>query len=135
MMIRVGVIACGAFAIAGLVIANEYDKKVNYLAVQARITDLQETCYMEKKSGRTTSTSDTLACETAEFAVKSHPKWQGYDVKYKINVSYSYVSPADSKPHSGKLELSAYPDNKKLATGGEIKVLASKTAADKTRSL
>ena len=135
MMIRVGVIACGAFAVAGLVIADEYDKKVNFLAVQARITELHESCYMEKKSGRTTSTSDTLACGMAEYAVKNHPKWQGYDIKYKIDISYSYVSPADGKPHTGQLVLAAYPDNKKLATGGEIKVLASKTAADKTRSL
>lgn len=135
MTIRASSIAVGVLGLVGVVIVDKYDKNVNYLAVQARITELHESCYMEKTSGRSTWTSETLACEMAELAVKSHPKWQGYNVKYKIEVSYSYVSPADSKPHTGEMILTAYPDNKKLATGGELKVLASKTVADKTRSL
>ncbi|PPD45503.1 MAG: hypothetical protein CTY15_03700 [Methylocystis sp.] len=114
-------------------VVDQYDKKNNYTPIQARVSRVEEKCYMEKRSGRSTWTSDMLACERAQEMVKSHPNWLGYTVKYKINVSYDYVSPVDNRTHSGSRVMSAYPDGKKIYPGSQISIRASKSDPNKTR--
>ncbi len=132
---RLMMLGVAAVGVGGFYLYDQYNKKTNFVPVQARITNVSEICYMEKKSGRTTETSDALACDIAQHAVKSHPKWQGFNVKYKINVDYDYVSPVDQKTHSGKRTLSAYPNGRKLARGEIFNVRASKTDPNKSREI
>jgi hypothetical protein len=65
---------------------------------------------------------------------REHPKWQGYSVKHKIVIRFAYVSPVDGATHDSSLTMTAYP-NGPLRAGDVLRVLASKTKADKTREL
>ncbi|KRR18133.1 hypothetical protein CQ14_36250 [Bradyrhizobium lablabi] len=130
------IVAVGA---AGLATYDQYDKRVNYRRVDARISGVNEQCYMEKvtREGitKTTSTSDLLRCELAEALTREHPKWQGYSVKHKIEIKVAYVSPVDGAPHTSSLQMSAFPNGRPLRAGEIFPILASKTKADKTRSI
>src|SRR5262245_26398359 len=130
------IVALGA---AGLATYDQYDKRVNYRRVDARISGVNEQCYMEKvtREGitKTTSTSDLLRCELAETLTREHPKWQGYSVKHKIEIKVAYVSPVDGAPHTSSLQMSAFPNGRPLRAGEIFPILASKTKADKTRSI
>jgi hypothetical protein len=130
------VIAVGA---AGLAAYNQYDKRVNFKRVDARISAVTDQCYMEKvtREGitKTTSTSDLLRCELAQVLTREHPKWQGYTIKHKIEVRFVFVSPVDGATHASSLEMSAFPGGRPLRAGEVLPVLASKTKADKTRAI
>ena len=90
---------------------------------------------MEKVDGRKTSTSDVLPCERAEVLTRDHPKWQAYEVKHKIEIRFTYVSPVDGATHASSLTMAAFPKGQPLHAGDVLKVLASKSKADKTREL
>lgn len=122
-----------ALGVGGFYIYDRYDKNANYLPVQARVTNVQEVCYLEKRAGRTRTTSDTLACDKAQYLAKNHPSWQDFTVKYKVTVDYDYVSPVDNRTHSGKRTLAAYPDGKKIYRGEIFNIRASKTDPNKSR--
>lgn len=130
------IVAIGAFGIA---IYDQYDKGANYQRVDARISGVNEQCYLEKVERgvitKTTFTSDLTRCETAELLRKEHPKWQGYHVMHKIEVRVVYVSPVDGATHQSSLEMSYFPNGKPLRAGDAYPVLASKTKADKTRMI
>lgn len=127
-----GIVAIG---VGGFYVFDQYDKKANYVPVQARVSKAEELCYMEKKVGRTTTTSDVLACDVAQYAVKNHPKWQGFTVKSKISLEYEYVSPVDNRTHSGKRMMSAWPEGRKLNRGELFQIRASKKNPEKTREI
>ncbi|GIQ72932.1 hypothetical protein ACVIGA_000446 [Bradyrhizobium sp. USDA 3240] len=130
------IVAVGAFGIA---IYDQYDKGANYQRVDARISSVNDQCYLEKVERgvvtKTTFTSDLTRCETAELLRKEHPKWQGYHVMHKIEVRVVYVSPVDGVSHQSSLEMSYFPSGKPLRAGEVFPVLASKTKADKTRMI
>ena len=130
------IVAVGAFGIA---IYDQYDKGANYQRVDARISSVNDQCYLEKVERgvitKTTFTSDLTRCETAELLRKEHPKWQGYHVVHKIEVRVVYVSPVDGVSHQSSLEMSYFPSDKPLRAGEVLPVLASKTKADKTRMI
>lgn len=130
------IVAVGAFGIA---IYDQYDKGANYQRVDARISSVNDQCYLEKVERgvvtKTTFTSDLTRCETAELLRKEHPKWQGYHVMHKIEVRVVYVSPVDGVSHQSSLEMSYFPSGKPLRAGEVLPVLASKTKADKTRMI
>ena len=125
--IAAAVVAFGAY--------DKYDKNTNYQPADARISAVNEQCYMEKVEGRKTSTSDVLRCELAEILTREHPKWQGYEVKHKIEIRFSYVSPVDGATHASSMTMSAFPKGQPQHAGDVLKVLASKSKADKTREL
>jgi hypothetical protein len=129
-----GIVAAG---VVGLVAYDHYDKKANFQPVNGRVSAVNEQCYMEKVERgvltKTTLTSDLLPCELAVVLTRDHPKWQGHDVKHKIEIHFVYVSPVDRATHTSKLQMSAFPNGKPLRAGDVIPVLASKTKADKTR--
>lgn len=127
-----GIILVGA---GGVYAYDQYNKKANFVPVQARVSEVRETCYMEKRVGRRTSTSDTLACDLARKLTQEHPSWQGFQVKQQIVVNYEYVSPVDQRTHSGKRTLSAYPAGKKISRGEIFNVRASKTDPAKSREI
>jgi hypothetical protein len=134
---RMAAIAIVAAVIGGTAIYDNYDKKNNFQPVNARVTAVSEQCYLEKSERgvltRTTSTSDLTRCEVAELLTREHPKWQGYDVKHRIDVSFAYVSPVDGATHAGSHRMSAFPNGRPLRAGEVLPILASKTKADKTR--
>ena len=124
---------------AGFVAYDQYDKKANFQPVNARVSAVNEQCYMEKVERgavtKTTSTSDFLRCELAQVLTREHPKWQGYAVKHKIDVQFSYVSPADGATHTSSQQMSAFPNGQPLRAGDVLPIRASKTKADKTREI
>lgn len=136
---RLAGFAIVAVGLAGFAIYDQFDKKLNYQRVEARIAAINEQCYLEKVERgavtKTTSTSDLVRCELAELLRKGHPKWQGYDVKRKIEVRLVYVSPVDGATHSSSLQMTAFPDGKPLRAGDVFPVLTSKTHPDKTRMI
>ena len=129
----IAAIACG------VAILDHYDKNTNFQPVEARINVINEQCYMEKSERgvltRTTTTSDLLRCDQAEQLTRQHPKWQGYAIHHKIEVRFAYVSPVDRARHESSLMISTFPNGQPLRAGDTLRVLASKTQADKTRSL
>ncbi|WLA78504.1 hypothetical protein [Bradyrhizobium elkanii] len=136
---RFAAIAIVVVGVAGVLIYDRQDKSANYQRVDARISGVSEQCYLEKVERgvitKTTSTSDLTRCEIAELLRKEHPKWQGYDVKHKIEVKVVYVSPVDGATHQSSLQMSYFPNGKPLRAGDVFPVLASKNKADKTRSI
>lgn len=136
---RLAAIAIVAVGIAGFAVYDQYDKKANFQRVEARIAAINEQCYLQKVErgvvSKTTSTSDLVRCEIAELLRRDHPKWQGYDVKHKIEVRIVYVSPVDGATHTSNLQMSAFPNGKPLRPGEVFLVLASKSKADKTRMI
>lgn len=131
-LMGLGVLAIG---LGGFYAFDQYDKRANYAPAQARISKVEELCYMEKEVGRTTTTSDVLGCEIAQYAVKNHPKWNGFTVKSKISVEYEYISPVDNRTHSGKRTMSAWPDGRKLNRGELFQIRASKIDPNKSREI
>ena len=123
--------------VGGFAIYDNYDKKNNYQPVDARISSVSDQCYMEKtESGvltKTTMTSDMINCEIAEVLTRGHPAWQGYAIKHKIEIKFAYVSPVDGATHNSSLQMSVFPKGQTLRMGDVLRVLASKTKADKTR--
>src|SRR5580692_7459999 len=115
---RMAAIGIVAAVIGGTAICDNYDKKNNFQPVNARISAVNEQCYLEKSERgiltRTTSTSDLTRCEVAEFLTRNHPKWQGYDIKHRIDVSFAYVSPVDGATHAGSHRMSAFPTDRPL---------------------
>ncbi|MCC8957376.1 MULTISPECIES: hypothetical protein [Bradyrhizobium] len=136
---RFGAIAIIVVGAAGIAIYDQYDKSANYQRVDARISGVSEQCYLEKVERgvitKTTWTSDLTRCEIAELLRKEHPKWQGYDLKHKIEVKVVYVSPVDGATHQSSLQMSYFPNGKPLRAGDVFPVLASKSKAEKTRTI
>ena len=136
---RLAAFALIAVGAAGIAIDDQYDKGANYQRVDARISAVNEQCYLEKVERgvitKTTWTSDLTRSEVAELLRKEHPKWQGYDLKHKIEVRVVYVSPVDGVSHQSSLQMSYFPNGKPLRAGDVFPVLASKTKAETTRSI
>jgi len=130
--------AVGVFV--ALVLAyDQYDKKTNFQPVNARISAVNEQCYLESVERgvltKTTLTSDLLNCDVAQVLTREHPKWQGFSVKHKIEVRFAYISPVDGTTRTSSQQMSAFPDGKPLRVGDTMLVRASRTKADKTRSI
>jgi hypothetical protein len=130
---RLAVYGTIAVAVAGLAVYDQYDKKANYQPVDARISAVSDQC-CRGAFKKTTSTSDLVRCEVAEVLTREHPKWRGYSIKHKIVIRFAYVSPVDGATHDSSLTMTAFPKGP-LRAGDVLRVLASKTKADKTREL
>ena len=130
-----GLIAAG---IAGFSAYDQYDKRTNFQRVSAHINTVTDQCYLEKVErgvlSKTTSTSDMLRCELAEVLTRDHPKWQGYEIKHKIEIKFAYISPVDNATHMSSLRMSTFPNGQPLHMGDVFQVLAHKSKADKTRA-
>ncbi len=127
------------FGVAAVLGYDFYDKSANYVHVKARVRTVTEQCYMEKVDRgimtKTTSTSDLLPCDVAAVMVANHPNWAGYSIRKKIEVAYLYTSPVDGKTHDTVHRMTSYPRDRKYGVGDVVEILASKSAADKTRDL
>ena len=126
-----GMIAIG---VAGLYAYIEFDKRVNFRPIDARVSSVKEHCYLEKTEDNRSSTSDLLPCELTELLARHHPKWQGADIKHKIEIRFAYISPVDGAAHESNLQLAEYPDNRQLSRGDIFPVQASRKEANRTRA-
>jgi hypothetical protein len=131
---RLGFYGIICVALAGYYVYSEFDKRVNFQPVHARVRSVQEQCYMDKTEGQRSSSSDLMPCELAVLLTRSHPKWQGYDIKHKIEIGFAYISPVDGAVHESKMHLAAYPDDRPLHAGDIFPLQASRSAASKTRT-
>ena len=48
---------------------------------------------------------------------REHPKWQGYEVKHKIEIRFTYVSPVDGATHASSVTMTAFPKGQPLRAG------------------
>jgi len=128
-----------AFGMIGFVIClaiiEEWDKKRNYVRVDARVTKVASTCCLQKKEGNSTRNSDVLDCDRAELLKQGHPAYAGWDVVYSIKVAYLFTSTVDRQAHAGEQTLAAYPEGRRLRDGDLMPVLAHKAEAAKSRSI
>ncbi|TWC05185.1 hypothetical protein FBZ93_103197 [Bradyrhizobium macuxiense] len=131
---RVGVYGMIAIGLAGFYAYREFDKRVNFRPIDARVSSVKEQCYLDKTEGNRSSSSDLLPCEIAELLARNHPKWQGYDIKHKIEIRFAYISPVDGAAHESNLQMAAYPDDRPLHAGDIFPVQASRSDANKTRA-
>ncbi|WLA78505.1 hypothetical protein [Bradyrhizobium elkanii] len=130
---RLGLYGMIAVAVASFYVYGELDKRLNFRPIDARVSSVREQCYMEKTEGSRSSTSDLLPCELTELLARHHPKWQGADIKHKIEIRFAYISPVDGAAHESNLQLAAYPDNRQLSSGDIFPVQASRKEANRTR--
>ncbi|MBR1207312.1 MULTISPECIES: hypothetical protein [unclassified Bradyrhizobium] len=131
---RLGLYGMIAIGVAGLYAYIEFDKRVNFRPIDARVSSVKEQCYMEKTEDNRSSTSDLLPCELVELLARHHPKWQGSDIKHKIEIRFAYISPVDGAAHESNLQLAEYPDNRQLNRGDIFPVQASRREANRTRA-
>ncbi|HEX7920910.1 MAG TPA: hypothetical protein VF583_08155 [Bradyrhizobium sp.] len=131
---RLGLYGMIAIGVAGLYAYIEFDKRVNFRPIDARVSSVKEQCYLEKTEDNRSSTSDLLPCELTELLARHHPKWQGADIKHKIEIRFAYISPVDGAAHESNLQLAEYPDNRQLSRGDIFPVQASRKEANRTRA-
>lgn len=117
------------------VASDEYEKRINHDVVRAHVSWVQDECYMEKRDGGATAKAGPYSCDVVEAAIRNRPQWQGASVKYKIEVGYDYLSPADHHTHSAKRALSAWPDGKRIVRGDTFEIRASKIDPEATREM
>lgn len=121
----------------GIVAYDQYDKTTNYKRVDARVSGVNDQCYLEKVErgifSKTKWTSGIVRCDDAELLRRENPKWQGYNVRHKIELRVVYVSPVDGVTHQSVLRMSSFPCGQPLHAGDLLPVLASRTKVDRTR--
>ena len=110
----------------------QYDRATNYEEVTATVTGIEETCYMKKKIGKRSWTTDEGPCEIVRQIHENHPEFKDYDLIRNVNVEFEYISPADDGWHTGKLEQSQHPDGSDIRYGDSLLVLAHKEKPETT---
>lgn len=128
-----GVIAAGVFGY------QLYDRAVNYQPTTVRVTNVEQLCYLEKReraSRRRTrvSTSDVAPCAIVEYAAKTNPDFEGFELHRTQYVSYNYRSPADGEWHQGRHEQLSKDDGSEIRPGDEISVLVSINDPEETQA-
>jgi len=121
----------GLFAVlvAGFFAYDWYDRKFNYLPVVATITNASTVCYFQKKEYKTTTTSGEFPCAlTAQMSADE--RWQGFQVKEKTHIGYSYEIEGKKFSGKGTREDAAA---KSLSVGSHLDVLANIADLSKSR--
>lgn len=112
-----------------------YDAYIHYAPVEARVTRVQDSCYMEKRSGGQLVKSEVYSCRSAESAVKNNFIWKGANVVYDIAIAFEYVSPADGQLHADARTLTAWPRGKAVSPGDVLWIRASRNDPEATRGI
>lgn len=131
---RLGLYGMIAIGVAGFYAYGELDKRVNFRPIDARVSSVKEQCYLDNTEDNRSSTSDLLPCELVELLAHHHPKWQGSDIKHKIEIRFAYISPVDGAARESNLQMAAYPDDRPLRAGDIFPLQASRKDANKTRA-
>ena len=93
---------------------------------------IEETCYMKKKTGKRSWTTDAGPCEIVRQIHENHPEFKGYRLIKNVVVEFEYISPADNGWHTGKLEQASHPDGSDIRYGDSLVVLAHKEKPENT---
>lgn len=127
-----GVIAAGVFGY------QLYDRAVNYEPATVRVTNVEQLCYLEKKERRRRRTrtyrSDVAPCHIVQYAAKTDPEFEGFELQQTQYVSYTYRSPVDGEWYQGRHEQMAKDDGSAIRPGDEISVLVSVTDPTETQA-
>ncbi|GLR48219.1 hypothetical protein [Sphingomonas astaxanthinifaciens] len=132
-MLRVYAIG-GVILFAGTaMLVQKVDHSMNYVPVMASITSVKsELCYLKKVDRglvtKTTSTTGKMPCDEAEDLRLHNPTYAGMKALGYMDVSFSYVSPADHRQHSDTMSY-AFDDYSRLAhaEGAQLPILAHKS--------
>lgn len=129
-------IVVGALAFAGIGLYATYDRATNYETTTAKVTKVEEVCYMKKTergvASKTTKTTKEGPCPIITAMDQTHPEFQDYDLIKVIYVEFRYRSPADGKFHRGKQRQENVRSGLPLRSGDDLQVLAHKTKPEVT---
>lgn len=133
-LIALAVVVIGIAGV-GLMMAQAYDLKTNYMLVDAKIMSVETECFI--KSGKekiVTKDTDELAymdCDLAPIVAKQHG-FKESAIKKRVKVSYDYRSPVDGRVYSGDFMRTGKVDG--VRKGKMIQVHAHKTDPEDSRT-
>lgn len=133
-LLKVGILAVAG---GGFFLYSQYDRAANYEQTVARVTGVDEVCYMKKVdrgiASKTTSTTKEGPCEVVSMINKSHPEFQDYDLIKVTYVEYEYQSPADGKWHTAKRKQTTHKNGTPVRFGDEMVILAHRHDPERTQ--
>jgi hypothetical protein len=125
LLIKLIVAAVAFFGFLGYV---KYDEAANFEEVMAKVTKVEERCYLKKKErGVLTKTSTTTKegpCHVIAALNGSHPEYENFKLVKNTYVEYRYRSPADGKVHRGMHRQAKHGDGRPVRQGDQLSVLA-----------
>ena len=126
----------GVFCVGGVIyVADQYDKKTNYVEVPGVIDVMDETCFLEKELGKRREYSDVMNCNAAVILAASHPTWKGFDIKRNATLDVRYVDPLTGEENTVTF-LEEYEGSDSLySRGADYNLLAHIKEPGKTRKL
>lgn len=123
----------GAF---GLIFAyDQYDKATNYVEANGQIRAVFQTCYLKGKLDGKKYVTDQIECTVAEAMQKNHPLYKNWNLKREVKLTVGFKSPVDGQAHVSEITPIWHEKDKVPKVGDQYKVLASKSVADRARSL
>ena len=109
---------------------KEFDLAANYERIPAKVTKVDEVCYLKKKERgvftKTTTTTKEGPCTIVRALNETHPEYQDFDLVKVTYIEFRYRSPADGKMHRGKDKLLNRKSNLPLRSGDDGVVYAHK---------
>lgn len=129
-LIKLGGIAA---VVGAFMLYAKYDRATNYEQISATVTGIEESCYMKKRSGKRSWTTDEGPCEIVTQIHENHPEFKDYRLIKNVYVEFEYISPVDNAWYTGKVEQSTHPDGSEIKYGDSLVVLAHKEKPEKTR--
>jgi hypothetical protein len=130
-----------AYGLVGVVLSlsyaySQYDKATNYVETTARVTKVEESCYLKKKERgigtKTTITTKTGPCKIANALKEHHPEFKSYSVIKNTYVEFSYKSPVDGRRHNGRHEQAKHKNGQPIKRGDALAILAHMEVPEKT---
>ena len=128
------VIASG-FGVYG---ATQADRWLHYAPVEAHVTHVASSCWLEEVTGRIVKgevhRTEPTTCAAAEELHESIDD-RNFDLKGQATVNFDYTSPADGRLHSGELTFDYATQKAKaeLSEGDAFTVLAHTREVGKLR--
>jgi hypothetical protein len=129
------VVLASGFGIYG---ATQADRWLHYTPVEARVTHVTSSCWLEEVTGRIVKgevhRTDPSTCAAAEELHESID-YRQWDLKGQATVVFDYTSPADGRVHSGELtfDYATQKSKAELSEGDGFTVLAHNREAGKLR--
>lgn len=128
----VGYGAVGGFLAVAYVVTS-IDQAINYQEVSARISGIEESCYLEKKESKKTRFTDPMDCELAKALRTAHPAYDGFSIVRNATLHLAYTHPTTNQYTRASLELKRH--NGDFQVGKVVQILAHKEEPGKIRKL
>jgi hypothetical protein len=130
-LLQIGLVGGGIAAFAAY---DAADKSMNYVHVDATISGIEQTCFLEKKESDKRTFSDPMPCSKAKWLVENHPAYQGFHNVRDVELTLSYPDPTTKESTEASLKLSRYKDYPDLRRGDSFAVLVHKSKPGKVRA-